>query len=123
MRRYSSSLRRATSASPATTPALRHARSTASTASHALGSETSNPSAMSRTRTSAPSCSSFETIAAPIPDRPPVTSALRRCNGSLDELLAQCGLAELAHRGLRNLADELEPIRQPPLRELRSEEL
>src|SRR3954453_2974975 len=123
MRRYCSSLKRATSASPAITPAFRQARSTAPTESQARGSDTSKPSAMSRTCTSTPCRSSAATIAAPIPERPPVTSALRACNRSLRELLAQCGLAELADGGLRDLRQELEPIRQPPLREARSEEL
>src|SRR6266511_5261863 len=123
MRRYSSSLTRATSDSPATTPALRHARSTAPTASHARGSETSKPSVMSSTWTSTPSRSSAEAIAAPIPDRPPVTRALRGRNRRLDELLAQRGLAELADRRLRDLRHELDAIGQPPLRELRRDEL
>ena len=39
------------------------------------------------------------------------------------ELLAQRGLAELADARLRDLVDELEPVRQPPLREPRREEL
>src|SRR5215211_4804818 len=123
MRRYCSSLKRATSASPATTPAFRQARSTAPTESHARGSDTSKPSAMSSTSTLTPSRSSAATIAAPIPERPPVTSALRRCNRRLGELLAQCGLAELADGRLRDLRQELEPIGEPPLREVRSEEL
>src|SRR3954454_14004647 len=123
MRRYWSSLKRATSASPAITPAFRHARSTGPTESHARGSDTSKPSAMSSTCTSTPSRSSAATIAAPIPERPPVTSALRRGNRSLRELLAQRGLAELADGGLRDLRQELESVRKPPLREVRSEKL
>src|SRR3954452_17197750 len=123
MRRYCSSLNRATSASPAITPAFRQARSTAPTESHARGSDTSKPSAMSSTCTSTPSRSSAATIAAPIPERPPVTSALRRGNRRLGELLAQCGLAELADGRLRDLRQELEPFGQPPLREVRLEEL
>src|SRR4051812_6926281 len=123
MRRYCSSLKRATSASPAITPAFRQARSTAPTASQARGSDTSKPSAMSSTCTLAPSRSSAATMAAPIPERPPVTTALRRGNRRLGELLAQCGLAELADGRLRDLRQELEPIREPPLREARREEL
>src|SRR3954453_19423352 len=123
MRRYCSSLKRATSASPAMTPAFRQARSTGPTESHARGSDTSKPSAMSSTCTSTPSRSSAATIAAPIPERPPVTSALRRGNRSLRELLAQRGLAELADCRLRDLRQELEEIGQAPLRETRREEL
>src|SRR3954447_5683630 len=123
MRRYCSSLKRATSASPAMTPAFRQARSTAPTESHARGSDTSKPSAMSSTCTSTPSRSSAATIAAPMPERPPVTRALRRGNRRLGELLAQCGLAELADSRLRDLRQELESVGKPPLREVRCEEL
>src|ERR671937_2695265 len=123
MRRYCSSVTRAISDSSATTPAFRHARSTAPTSSHARGSETSKPSTMSSTCTSTPSRSSAATIAAPMPERPPVTSALRRGNRRLDELLAQRGLAELADCRLRDLRHELVAVRQPPLCELRREEL
>src|SRR5215218_66779 len=123
MRRYCASLKRATSDSPATTPAFRHARSTGPTESHACGSETSKPSAMSSTWTLTPSRSSAATIAAPMPERPPVTSALRRGNRRLGELLAQCGLAKLADGRLRDLRQELEAIRKPPFREVRREEL
>ena len=41
----------------------------------------------------------------------------------LRELLPQRGLAELPDCGLRDLLDELEALRQPPLREVRREEL
>src|SRR3954451_4754381 len=41
----------------------------------------------------------------------------------LREHLAQRDLAELADGGLRDLLDELEPVGEPPLRELRREEL
>src|SRR6266508_5421370 len=57
-------------------PALRKARSAGSTLSHCAGSETSKPVARSSTRTSVPSASSVAATAAPIPDAPPVTSAL-----------------------------------------------
>src|SRR5438876_785428 len=65
------------SASPVVTPALRHASSTGPTASQARTSETSKPPVMSSTSTSAPSTSSSLTIAAPIPEAPPVTRAVR----------------------------------------------
>ena len=43
--------------------------------------------------------------------------------GSVGELLAQLDLAELADARLRDLVDELDPLGQPPLGELRREEL
>src|SRR5262245_774776 len=58
-------------------PALRKAKSAASTFSHCAGSETSKPVARSSTRTSVPFSSSARTTAAPMPDAPPVTMALR----------------------------------------------
>src|SRR6476619_5568799 len=64
------------------TPAFRHASSTAPTVSHACGSETSNPSARSSACTSAPFSRKRSTIAAPIPEAPPVTSAVRGNIGS-----------------------------------------
>src|SRR5919198_5355343 len=65
------------SVAPVVTPALRQASSTASTASHADASETSNPCATSSASTSAPSARSRTTSAAPMPDAAPVTSAVR----------------------------------------------
>src|SRR5687768_4095086 len=83
MRRYCSSVSALTSASPVITPAFRHARSTASTDSQAAASATSKPFTRSSTRTSAPSASSRSTSARPIPDAPPVTSAV---SGNKDDL-------------------------------------
>src|SRR5262245_20857906 len=77
IRRYAASSMRAISRSPVVTPALRQASSTGPTSSHARGSVTSKPSTTSSTCTAVPSRSSAATIAAPIPERPPVTSALR----------------------------------------------
>ena len=58
------------------------------TASQAAGSETSNPSARSSTCTSTPSASSRSTIARPIPDAPPVTSADSGNKHDLADVLA-----------------------------------
>src|SRR5215207_10309644 len=63
------------SPSPVPMPAFRHASWTGPMDSQAAASETSKPSARSRIRTSEPSDRSRETIAAPIPDAPPVTRA------------------------------------------------
>src|SRR4051812_3999611 len=76
-RRYASSGRSAISLAPVATPALRNAKSTGPTSSQAAASATSTPVARSSERTSHPSASSSATAAAPIPDAPPVTSALR----------------------------------------------
>src|SRR5918999_1080015 len=76
LRRYCSSVSSLTSVEPVTTPAFRHASSTGPTESQAAGSATSKPLRRSSTRTSAPPPSSRSTIARPIPDAPPVTSAV-----------------------------------------------
>src|SRR4051794_36840316 len=64
------------SLSPVSTPAFRQTSCAGGTLSQSRGLETSKPSARSSTSTSVPSASSAATIAAPIPERPPVTIAV-----------------------------------------------
>src|SRR5438128_6771304 len=100
IRRYSSSVMTATLLSLLITPAFKHATSTAGMRSHAPASRTSKPVARSSTSTSNPSSSSRAAIAAPIPDAPPVTSALRgkddlaRALARLDQAVRVGGLLE-----------------------------
>src|SRR5262245_9771871 len=81
-------------------PALRKAKSTPATSCQAAASETSNPDARSSDRTSQPSDCRSSTAAAPIPDAPPVTRALRNKNdlsdvaAGLDQLVRCGGLLE-----------------------------
>src|SRR5262245_60707280 len=76
-RRYSSSVSESMSLFPVAIPAFRNAKSTAPTPSHTAASPTSNPVARSSDCTSHPCDSSSATVAAPMPDAPPVTTALR----------------------------------------------
>src|SRR5262245_60193896 len=89
-----------------------------------------SPACRSATTTFAPVSASSRAGAAPRPEPPPVTRNIRPATFTsggrhcrLRELLAQRRLPILADRRLRDLGDELEPVREPPLRDARREEI
>src|SRR5687767_7175781 len=68
--------------------------------------------------------SAYSSCSGPPVPRRTTAFKLRRCrHRRLRELLPEGGLLELADARLRDLADELEAVGQPPLRELRGEVL
>src|SRR4051812_43865098 len=92
------------SPSPVSTPAFRQTRSAGVTDSQSAALPTSKPSARSSTATSVPSASSAATIAAPIPERPPVTTAV---SGNKDDLAARAAVLEQRERVVHLLEREL----------------
>src|SRR4249919_341970 len=108
--------------SPAPTSTI--ARTSSSASRRSISDSSSSSSAAERALTGG--LSIVTTATAPsvsVEMYSPTSGCLRGLGRLRGELLAQRGLAELPDRRLRDLVHELEPLREPPLREARREEV